>query len=84
MPKIEPAEIEMKPQRYRPIRMIKPKRKGNISTRKSLMFTMTQKWKPITSPELREEYFTKTEWATKTMPELKKEAETPEEKEKIR
>jgi len=48
------------------------------------MFAVAQEWKPITSPQLREAYFTKIEWARNLIPKLKKEAETPEEKEELR
>jgi predicted HTH transcriptional regulator len=74
----------MKPEHYKPKRKEKPKRKGNISTRKSQMLAMAQKWKPITSPQLREDYSTKIEWVRKLIPKLKKEPEAPEEKEKPR
>jgi predicted HTH transcriptional regulator len=50
----------------------KPKRKGNISTRRSLMLAVAQKWKPITSPQLREAYSTKIEWVRKRIPNLRK------------
>jgi predicted HTH transcriptional regulator len=62
----------MKPEHYKPIRKEKPKRKGNISARKRQMLLVAQKWKPITSPQLREAYSTKTEWARKRIPKLKK------------
>ena len=68
----------------KPIRKEKPKRKGKISARKSRMLAVAQKWKPITSPQLREAYSTKIEWARKLVPKLKKEAEAPEEKEEPR
>ena len=74
----------MKPEHYKPIRKEKPKRKGKISARKSRMLAVAQEWKPITSPDLREAYSTKTEWARKLIPKLKKEAEAPEEKEDLR
>jgi len=74
----------MKPEHYKPIRKEKPKRKGNISAHKSRMLKAAQEWKPITSPQLREAYSTKTEWARNLIPKLKKEAETPEEKEELR
>ena len=48
------------------------------------MFAVAQDWKPITSPQLREAYSTKIEWARKLIPKLKEEAEGPEEKEKLR
>jgi hypothetical protein len=44
---------------------------------------VSQKWKPITSPQLREAYSTKIEWARKLIPKLKKEAEAPEEKGRV-
>ena len=62
----------MKPERYKPRRKEKPKRKGNISTRKSRMLAVAQESKPITSPQLREAYSTKIEWARKRIPKLKK------------
>ena len=74
----------MKPEHYKPIRKEKPKRKGKTSARKSRMLAMAQKWNPITSPQLREAYSTKIEWARKLIPKLKKEAEAPEEKEEPR
>jgi len=74
----------MKPEHYKPIRKEKPKRKGKISARKSRMLAAAQEWKPITSPQLREAYSTKIEWARKRIPKLKKEAEAPEEKEELR
>ena len=74
----------MKPEHYKPIRKEKPKRKGKTSKSKSRMLAVAQEWKPITSPQLREAYSTKTEWARTLIPKLKKEAETPEEKEELR
>ena len=71
----------MKPEHYKPIRKEKPKRKGKINARKSRILAVARKWKPITSPQLREAYSTKIEWAMKLIPKLKKEAEAPEEKE---
>jgi hypothetical protein len=73
----------MKPEHYKPIRK-KPKRKGKISRSRSRMLAVAQKWKPITSPQLREAYSTKIEWARKLIPKLKEEAEAPEEKEEPR
>jgi hypothetical protein len=73
----------MKPEHYKPIRKGKPKRKGKISRRKSRMLAVAQQWKPITSPQLREAYSTKIEWARKLIPKLKEEAEAPEEKEEL-
>ena len=74
----------MKSEHYKPIRKEKPKRKGKISARKSRMLAVAQKLKPITSPQLREAYSTKIEWARKLIPKLKEEAEAPEEKEALR
>jgi hypothetical protein len=45
------------------------------------MLTVAREWKPITSPPLREAYSTQIEWARKLIPELKKKAEAPKEKE---
>jgi predicted HTH transcriptional regulator len=74
----------MKPEHYKPVRKEKSKRKGEISRLKSRMLAVAQEWKPITSPQLREAYSTKIEWARKLIPKLKKEAEAPEEKEEPR
>jgi predicted HTH transcriptional regulator len=74
----------MKPEHYKPIRKEKPKRKGKTSKSKSRMLAVAQEWKPITSPQLREAYLTKIEWARKLIPKLKEEAEAPEEKEELR
>jgi predicted HTH transcriptional regulator len=74
----------MKPEHYRAIRKEKPKRKGKISRSQSRMLAAAQKWKPITSPQLREAYSTKIEWVRKRIPKLKEEAEAPEEKEELR
>jgi predicted HTH transcriptional regulator len=74
----------MKPEHYKPVRKEKPKRKGKTSKSKSRMLAVAQEWKPITSPQLREAYSTKTEWARNLIPRLKKEAETPKEKEELR
>jgi predicted HTH transcriptional regulator len=74
----------MKPEHYKPIRKEKPKRKGKTSKSKSRMLAVVQEWKPITSPQLREAYSTKIEWARKLIPKLKEEAEAPEEKEELR
>ena len=70
----------MKPEHYKPIRKEKLKRKGKIGRSKSRMVAVAQEWKPITSPQLREAYSTKIEWARKLIPKLKGEAEAPEEK----
>jgi len=39
------------------------------------MLKVSQEWKPITSPKLREAYSAKVEWARKLIPKLKEEAE---------
>jgi hypothetical protein len=70
----------MKREHYKPIRKEKPKRKGKISKSKSRMLAVAQEWKPITSPHLLEAYSTKTEWVTRLIPKLKKEAEAPKER----
>ena len=61
----------MKPEHCKPIRKEKPKRKGKISACKSRMLAAAQKWKPITSPQLREAYSTRIEWVRKRIPKLK-------------
>jgi predicted HTH transcriptional regulator len=63
----------MKAKDDKPIRAEKPKRKRKLSRRKRLMLTVSQEWKPITSPELRETYSSKKEWVRKLIPKLKKE-----------
>ncbi len=57
----------------RPIKRGKSNRKGHISRSKSRMLEMARKRKPIDSPQLRESYSTKVEWARKLIPKLKKE-----------
>jgi hypothetical protein len=57
------------------------KASGSKSRSKSRMLAEAQKWKPITSPELRETYSTKTDWVKKLIPKLKERAEAREEKE---
>jgi len=37
------------------------------------MLAVAKEWKPITSPQLREDYSTKIEWVRKLIPKLKKE-----------
>jgi predicted HTH transcriptional regulator len=64
----------MKPEHYKLIRKEKPKRKGKTSKLKSRMLAVAQEWKPITSPQLREAYSTKTEWVRKLIPKLKEES----------
>jgi len=70
----------MKPEHFKPIRTPKPKRRGKSGRLRSRMVAVTQEGKPITSPQLREAYSTKTEWARKLIPSLEKETEAPKEK----
>ena len=74
----------MKPEHHKPIRKEKPKRKGKLSGSKRRMLKVAEEWKPNTSPQLREAYSTKIEWARKLIPKLREEAEAPEEKEELR
>ncbi len=79
----------MKLEHYKPERKEKPKQKGKTSQSKSRMLAVAQEWKPpraraLTSPQLREAYSTKIEWARKLIPKLKKEGEAVEEKEEPR
>ena len=74
----------MKPEHYKPMRKGRPKRKGKISGSKRRMLKVVQEWKPNTSPQLREAYSAKIEWARKLIPKLKREVEAPEEKEELR
>jgi len=71
----------MKPEHYKPTRKERPKRKGKISACKSQMLAVAQRWKPITSPQLREAYSTEIEWVRKLVPKLEKEAEAEEKEE---
>jgi hypothetical protein len=63
----------MKAEDYRPKKTEEPKRKRKLSTRKRRMLARSQEWNPITYPQLREAYSSKTEWVTKLIPKLKKE-----------
>lgn len=63
----------MKAQDYKPKRTGKLKRKGNLSKRKRQMLAFSKERNPATSPQLREDYSSKTEWAIKLIPNLKKE-----------
>jgi predicted HTH transcriptional regulator len=65
----------MNREQYKSKRKGQPKRKGKLSKSKSRMLKAAQEWKPITSPQLREAYSTKIEWARKLIPKLKEEAE---------
>ena len=73
----------MKAEDYKSISTEKPKRKGKLSTSKRLMLAAAQEWKLITSPKLCEAYSSKTEWAKKLIPKLKKEAEAPKKKKSL-
>jgi hypothetical protein len=73
----EKAPEEQKPKEESKI----GKASGSKSRSKSRMLAEAQKWKPITSPELREAYSTKTDWVKKLIPKLKEKAEAREEKE---
>jgi hypothetical protein len=78
----EKAPKEQKPEEQKPKKESKiGKTSGSKSRSKSRMLAEAQKWKPITSPELREAYFIKTDWVKKLIPKLKEKAEAPEEKE---
>ena len=73
---------EQRPKEQRPKEESKISKPGGSKSRsKSQMLAEAQRWKPITSPELREAYSTKTDWAKKLIPKLKAKAEAPEEKE---
>ena len=61
----------MNPEHYKPMRKEKPKRKGKLSGSKSRMLKVAKEWKPNTSPQLREAYSAKIEWASKLIPKLK-------------
>ena len=74
----------MNPEHYKQIRKEKPKRKGKLSGSKRRMLKVAEEWKPNTSPQLREAYSAKIEWARKLIPKLKREVEAPEEKEELR
>ena len=68
----------MEPEENKPTRTEKPKRKSKLSARKSRMLAAAQKWKPNASQTLSEAYSTKTEWARKLIPKLKKESKVAE------
>jgi len=70
----------MKTKQYKPMRKGKTKRKGKLSGSKRRMLKVAQEWKPNTSPQLREAYSAKIEWARKLIPKLKREVKAPEEK----
>jgi hypothetical protein len=61
----------MNPENYKSKRKGQPKRNSAISRSKSRMLAMAKEWKPNTSPQLREAYSTKIEWAIKIIPKLK-------------
>lgn len=70
----------MKLEDYKP-KKGKPRRKGKIGRFKSRTSAAEQEFRPINSPQLREAYNTRTEWANKRIPKLQKETEAAEEKE---
>jgi predicted HTH transcriptional regulator len=74
----------VKPEHYKPTRKGQPKRKGKISARKSRMLAVAQERKPITSPQLRQAYSTKTEWVRNLIPKLKEKEAAPEDKEELK
>ena len=63
----------MNPEQFKPMRKEKPKRKGKLSGSKRRMLKVAQEWKPNTSPQLREAYSAKIEWARKIIPKVKQE-----------
>jgi len=63
----------MKPDDDKSNRGKKPKRQGKLSANKRRMLAMSQEWKPVASPQLREAYSSKIEWARKLIPKLSKE-----------
>ena len=65
----------MNPENYKPRKKEKPKRKGKLSGSKRRMLKKAQEWTPNTSPQLREAYSAKIEWARKIIPKLKKEVD---------
>jgi predicted HTH transcriptional regulator len=74
----------LKPEHHKPIGKEKPKQKGKTSTAKRRMLATAQERKPITSPQLRETYSTKTEWAKRLIPKLEKETETSDGRKRTR
>ena len=77
----EKAPEEQKPEEKPKEESKIDKASGSKSRVKSRMLAEAQKWKPITSPELREAYSIKTDWVKKLIPKLKAKAEALEEKE---
>jgi hypothetical protein len=63
----------MNREHYKPMRKGRPQRKGKLSGSKRRMLKVAQEWKPNTSPQLREAYSVKIEWARKLIPKLKEE-----------
>jgi len=70
----------MKPEHFKPIRKPKPKRRGKTGRFRSRTVAVAQEGKSIASPQLREAYSTKIEWARKLIPRFENETEAPEEK----
>ena len=60
---------------YKSVRKGRTKRKGKHSGSKTRMLKVVKELKPMTSPKLLEVYTSKTEWMSKTIPELKKKEE---------
>ncbi|HII85067.1 TPA: hypothetical protein HA273_00455 [Candidatus Bathyarchaeota archaeon] len=63
----------MKSVNHKPAKEDTSNREGKISASKRRMIERSKKWKPNTSAELREAYFTKIEWVQKVIPKLTKE-----------
>jgi hypothetical protein len=69
--KFELAESVMNRQSYKTTRKGQPKHVGPRSKCKIQMLAKPKASSSTSTPKLREIYFTKTEWAIKTMPKLK-------------
>jgi hypothetical protein len=63
----------MNRENYKSMRKGRTKRKSKVSGSKNRMQIITKQSKPVTSAKLVEIYATRTEWLTKTIPELKQE-----------
>jgi len=62
----------MKSGQHKPVKEEQGRRKGKISGSKRRMIAWTEKWKPNTSPKLREIYSTRIEWVQKVIPKMEK------------
>jgi hypothetical protein len=62
----------MNPENSKPMMKEETKGKGRFSGSKRRMLKVAQEWKPNVSPQLREAYSAKTEWARKVIPKMKK------------